>query len=189
MRLLLRKQPRTWDSQCYHYEHILNCPSFQLLNQLWIKSRGGLCFRNLKFSNIALLTKTAWRMIHTPDALWVRILKCKHFKNYHPLQFIKPKNCSWIWTSICAGIDILKKHSMWEVKNGLNIHAFRDNWINDMVVPMCSNQHNLVYMVSDLIDTSTRTWNRDLVEAFFTTDNCNKILNTRIPISGYDRLV
>ncbi|XP_026452355.1 uncharacterized protein LOC113352795 [Papaver somniferum] len=133
--------------------------------------------------------EVAVEMEKKTEEMVMLMLNILHFKNCHPLQYVKPKNCSWVWTSICVGIEILKKHSMWEVRNGLNIHAFRGNWIHDMSEPMCRNYPNLDHMVCDFIDTPTRSWNRELVEDFFTTDNCNKILNTRIPFSGSDRLI
>lgn len=53
------------------------------------KYQGGLGFRNLKHMNLSLLSKTAWKLIHNPDALWVIILRYKYFRNCHPFHHPK----------------------------------------------------------------------------------------------------
>lgn len=61
------------------------------------KYQGVLGFRNLKHVNLSLLSKTAWNLTHNLNALWVR---CKYFKNYHPLNYPKKADCSWAWRNI-----------------------------------------------------------------------------------------
>ncbi|XP_026417054.1 uncharacterized protein LOC113312521 [Papaver somniferum] len=100
--------------------------------------------------NLALLAKTAWLLIHSPNELWVRILKCK---------------------------------------DGSTIHAFSDNWILNASLPLCSSFPNPNYKVSDLINHEDKTWNVALVEAFFTSENSQRICRMRIPVSGCDTLI
>lgn len=128
--------------------------------------RGGLGFRNFRYTNAALLAKTAWLLIHSPDELWVKILKCKYFKNCHPLHHKDTKESSWVWKSICHGLHIIMNNSIWEVRNGVNIHAFLDNWIPNMVSPLCLTYPNPNLCVHSFIDNDTKTWNTDLVKAY-----------------------
>lgn len=148
------------------------------------KMKGGLEFRNLKFTNVALLTKTTWSLIHSEDELWFRILKYKYFKNCHPLHHSEIKDSSWVWKSICHGLSIIKHHAIWEVRNGENIHAFIDNWVPNMSSPLCISYPNPNLRVDSLIDKHLNTWNSKLVQAFFTQENNQKIMNIRIPLGS-----
>ncbi|XP_057793280.1 uncharacterized protein LOC131009894 [Salvia miltiorrhiza] len=45
------------------------------------KNSGGMGFRSLQLFNVAMLGKTAWRLLHDPEALVSRVLKAKYFPN------------------------------------------------------------------------------------------------------------
>ncbi|XP_026396644.1 uncharacterized protein LOC113291311 [Papaver somniferum] len=45
------------------------------------------------------------------------------------------------------------------------------------------------FLVSDLIDKNTNSWNLDLVNAYYAPQNAELIRSTRIPLSGHDRLI
>lgn len=45
------------------------------------KLQGGLGLRDLESFNLALLSKLAWRLMHSPQVLWVRVLKGIYFPN------------------------------------------------------------------------------------------------------------
>ncbi|XP_026410797.1 uncharacterized protein LOC113306023 [Papaver somniferum] len=136
-----------------------------------------------------MLDRLAWALIHSPTELWVKIFKCKYFKNCHPLHARKSLDYSWLWKGIDVGLDIIRKNSIWKVKNGYSIHAFTDNWISDASSPLFHCYPNPNMPVSDFIDPHTRTWNIDLINSFFTLDNAQKIANIRIPLTGDDGLV
>lgn len=64
------------------------------------KSLGGLGFKKYSVFNLAMITKTVWRLIHNQDCLWGKIMKVKYFKNLSPLLLTKdkpPPNSSWLW--------------------------------------------------------------------------------------------
>lgn len=94
-----------------------------------------------------------------------------------------------MWKCICKGIEIIRTNCIWEVKTGENILAFQDNWINKPSEPMFLAYPNPNLKVSDFILEDTKQWNVDLIQCFFTPDNCQKIRNTRLPLTGNDRLV
>ncbi|XP_026434311.1 uncharacterized protein LOC113331883 [Papaver somniferum] len=96
---------------------------------------------------------------------------------------------SWVWSSICHGLDILKEHAHWDIMNGRYVNAFSYNWILNPSLPLCVNQPNPNFKVSEFIMHDTREWNVPLVQAFFTRENCLKICIMRVPISGNDTLV
>ncbi|XP_026434672.1 uncharacterized protein LOC113332339 [Papaver somniferum] len=131
----------------------------------------------------------AWKLIHNPNALWVAILRCKYFNNCHPLHYSKKDDCSWAWRNTCRGLDFILKHSIWEVKDGKSISAFRDRWIYNSCEPMLVANPSPNLTVSDFINDDTKSWNSELVRSFFTPNNAKNILDSRIPISGSDRLI
>ncbi|XP_026459091.1 uncharacterized protein LOC113359716 [Papaver somniferum] len=96
---------------------------------------------------------------------------------------------SWVWASICHGLDILKHHAIWDIRDGNSAHAFTDNWIINPSYPRCVNYPNPNYKVSDFIIAETKSWNVPLVQDFFTNDNSQKICSMRVPLSGSDCLV
>lgn len=61
------------------------------------KKEGGMGFKDFNLMNSTHLAKQAWRAIHNPKSLWVRVLK----EIYHPGEsFINAKrkrNASWSW--------------------------------------------------------------------------------------------
>ncbi|XP_026444346.1 uncharacterized protein LOC113344629 [Papaver somniferum] len=153
------------------------------------KYQGGLGFRNLKHVNLFLLSKTAWKLIHNPNDMWVVILRCKYFENCHPLHYSKKGDYSWAWRSISRGLDFILKHSIWKVKDGKSICAFRDRWIPDSCEPMFVANPNPNLNFSAFIDNETKSRNSELVREFFIPNNTKNILDSRIPLSWSDRLI
>ncbi|XP_026399163.1 uncharacterized protein LOC113295015 [Papaver somniferum] len=153
------------------------------------KQQGGLGFRNLKYMNLPLLSKTTWKLIHNPNALWVIILRYKYFRNVHPLHHPRKTDCSWAWQSISRGLDFIAQNDVWEVKNGKNILAFEDKWLSSPVELVRKTRPNPNLTVSALIDEDTKNWITDLVHAFFTPQNAKNILEFRISFSGNDKLI
>ncbi|XP_026419561.1 uncharacterized protein LOC113315506 [Papaver somniferum] len=153
------------------------------------KLQGGLGFRNLKKMNLALLTKTSWLLIHSPNDMWVQILRCKYFKNYHPLHYKKPWSMSWAWSSIFNGLDILKQHAHWDIKDGSTVNAFSEKWIQNSSQPLCVSYPNPNYKVAEFINHESKNCKTELIESLFTSENNMKICSMRIPTSGSDTLI
>ncbi|XP_026450836.1 uncharacterized protein LOC113350958 [Papaver somniferum] len=57
-----------------------------------------------------------------------------------------------------------------------------------MLLNLVSNA-NPQFAVSEFIDKETKTWNVELVNAYFTQQNASNIFNIRIPLSGCDRII
>lgn len=60
------------------------------------KWQGGMGFRDLRDFNMALLAKQAWRIIHNPNAYWVRMLKGIYFPRTDFLHASRGARPSWI---------------------------------------------------------------------------------------------
>lgn len=70
------------------------------------KKDGDMRFKEFNLMNSAHLAKQAWRVIHHPDALWVRLLKSVYFSNSDFLQAARRRNDSWVWASLVHGKEV-----------------------------------------------------------------------------------
>jgi hypothetical protein len=93
------------------------------------KSEGGMGFRDLKYFNMAMLGKQAWRLMTNPTSLCARILKGKYFPNSNILQAKKGKHTSHTWRAIYDGKNVLQKGIIKRIGNGQNTKVWEDNWI------------------------------------------------------------
>ncbi|XP_026395936.1 uncharacterized protein LOC113290560 [Papaver somniferum] len=82
----------------------------------------GLGFKDARKLNLAMLAKLAWRMVKEPDALWVKTMGARYFRNKSPLRTKCSAKISWTWKCIRQGLDLVQKYSIWEVGNGQDKH-------------------------------------------------------------------
>lgn len=93
------------------------------------KGNGGMGFRDLEAFNCALLAKQFWRMMQTPNAYWVQVLKGIYFPNSSCMEAGKGANPSWLWSGLLEGKATLQQGLRWNVGNGNKINFWSDNWI------------------------------------------------------------
>ncbi|XP_057445027.1 uncharacterized protein LOC130737292 [Lotus japonicus] len=93
------------------------------------KKEGGLGFRDFHYQNLAYLAKQAWRFEHSPNALWVTVLKAIYCPNGNFLEEKKGRNQSWMWTSLLEGRDLLNSGGRWAIGTGEKINVWEDSWI------------------------------------------------------------
>lgn len=86
--------------------------------------------------NLSLLSKTAWKILHSPTNLCIVIVRSKYFKHGRAFLYNKKQDSTWVWKSICYGLDFIDQHYFGEVRNGLDMLAFRDNWFPNPVEPL-----------------------------------------------------
>ncbi|KAF2304673.1 hypothetical protein GH714_037383 [Hevea brasiliensis] len=141
--------------------------SFDSVNIHWLswkrlscsKSLGGLGFKELNLFNVALLAKKAWRVIKTPEALWVKVIKTPealwvkvlkgvYFPSSDFLRAGKRKNPSWGWKSLLEGREALSKELRWNVVGP----SFLDAWSEPLIpsLPSFKNtkRSSLMWMAS-----------------------------------------
>ncbi|CAN1318107.1 LINE-1 retrotransposable element ORF2 protein [Linum perenne] len=125
------------------------------------KQLGGLGFRSFKEFNLAHLAKLGWRIIHNPNALWVRVLKALYFPR---CDFVKAKGHhrpSWIWGSILKGREALFKGLRRNVGNGRDT-TFEDAWFPGTEDFRCQPDEHQSWNIAECIDQERRQW--DLVK-------------------------
>lgn len=82
---------------------------------------------------------------------------------------------------------MIKQFYYWQVGDGNNISIWKDNWIPSMEGPPKSNfVSTAISKVSDLMDSSTKTWKLDILEALFDNATVRSIQEIRIPMSVRD---
>ena len=125
----------------------------------YLKSRGGLGFRNLQAFNLAMLAKQAWRILTNPSSLIARVLKARYFPTDDILSATLGSSPSYSWRSIFNSLGVIRKGTRWRVGNGKQIHIWDDKWLpTPSTHKVISPPINLpIYpMVSSLIDPATK---------------------------------
>ena len=86
------------------------------------KKAGGLGLRYAKDSNIALLSKLGWSLIHNRDELWVKILRSRYGCGNDLLPSVSLKqSCSNLWKGVCQAWPHVQNNLIWRVGDGHSI--------------------------------------------------------------------
>lgn len=116
--------------------------------------------------NTALLAKQAWRVINSPDVLWVKVLKSIYYPDDTFVRARRKRQASWIWSSILHGRDEVLKSARWVVGSGSSIRIQGDIWLASglkITQPLSSE----VSKVQDIIDPSSRRWDIGKIRRLF----------------------
>ena len=62
--------------------------------------KGGLGFRDLSDSNLALFAKQLWRLLQHPASLLARVLKGRYYRHTNPMEVKTSNSPSFGWKSI-----------------------------------------------------------------------------------------
>nr|XP_027120381.1 uncharacterized protein LOC113737334 [Coffea arabica] len=87
-----------------------------------VKGKGGMGFRDLEASNLAMLAKQIWRIVINPNLLVSKVLKARYMKEEDWLGQQPPNNASWCW----------KKGGKWNI-------GLLQLWFNEDIVNQISN--------------------------------------------------
>lgn len=71
------------------------------------KNMGGLGLRKMFEVNMALVAKLGWRLVESPDSLWVRITKSKYRFQFPGNNSINRGGVSWLWRGISLMLPML----------------------------------------------------------------------------------
>lgn len=100
------------------------------------KNENGLCIRDMRLLNQALLANQCWRILNNPSLLTSKILLPKYCSKVD-LQVKPHSNSSWACKSILYGHDLFDEHVSWVVGNGESIKLFHDKWISHWNMLLC----------------------------------------------------
>lgn len=126
------------------------------------KGMGGLGFKDFELFNLAMLARQAWRLLQDPKSLSARILKSIYYPNTTILHATLGNHPSQIWRAIIEGRDTLKQGLTRRIGNGDNTNIWEDNWLprEEMMRPYGCMAANPPEIVSELIDSTSATWNK-----------------------------
>ncbi|CAA7016072.1 unnamed protein product [Microthlaspi erraticum] len=178
-----------WWSSCEHSRKI----HWQSWEKLCLpKCLGGMGFRDIGLFNQALLAKQAWRILQVPNSLIARMLKSRYFPVSDFLNVGLGNRPSYGWRSISFGKDLLSEGLVKKVGNGASTNVWSELWIEDIVMrcPLMKNDRiNIDLKVEELIDFSSRGWDRGKLDDLFYPDDVQRILKHKPVVSKDDFLV
>ena len=90
------------------------------------KSRYGMGFRKLHDFNVVMLGKHGWKLLTNPLSLVARIFKARYFPKSSFLKVEMGTNPSFVWCSIMASQNLLKKGARWRIGRGNQVRIYRD---------------------------------------------------------------
>lgn len=127
------------------------------------KCHGGMCFRDIKLFNLAMLGKQGWRLMSNPDSLCARVLKGKYFPQGEFMTTGKKKNSSSTWRVILAGRKVLEMGLIKRIGDGVSTNIWSDRWIPTAIgnKPICMKDGATAIQVSELLTVDGRSWDGD----------------------------
>ncbi|WVZ78125.1 hypothetical protein U9M48_025887, partial [Paspalum notatum var. saurae] len=98
------------------------------------------------------------------------------------LTKVEKPEISSSWCSILRGVQALKDGLIWRVGDGTNIQIWSDPWIPNVITrhPCTPRGRTILSRVSELIDPTTRSWDKELVNDVFWEEDAKNTL--AIPI-------
>ncbi|OMO62153.1 reverse transcriptase [Corchorus capsularis] len=143
------------------------------------KLDGGLGFRDFEAFNLALLAKQCWRLIREESSLCCRVFKARYFRDETFMRATLGSNPSFVWRSLMAGREVLKKGCRWRIGDGMSVDIWRDEWLNNPPAFRPTPRPGTICQsnpVSVLFDDQGQ-WDVDLVRELFVDDDVARILS------------
>ncbi|PNT62195.1 hypothetical protein BRADI_5g26948v3 [Brachypodium distachyon] len=95
---------------------------------------------------------------------------------------------SYVWRSILKGLEVLKEGLIWRIGDGSNVNIWKDPWLPRGVTRQPSTHKGdcELEMVTELIDTSSFSWNQALITQHFHLDDVPLILSIPLRAQSED---
>lgn len=106
------------------------------------------------------------RLIHNEQSLFYRMYKVRYFPNCSFLMAELGSNPSFVCRSLLTARDVLRKGSTWQVGDSSRIGVTTHKWLPN--APVFLHELDEEMKVCDLIDQSSRQWDRGKLSATFT---------------------
>ena len=124
-----------------------------------------MSFRDIQAFNLAMLAKQVWQLILNTHSLFYQVYKVRYFPNCSFMDVEIGNNPSYVWRSLLAAKEVIKKGSKWQVGDGRYIDVSKHKWLTHKPIFLGKARPNL--FVKDLIDNAIVQWDRDKVFSLF----------------------
>ncbi|XP_057424692.1 uncharacterized protein LOC130718190 [Lotus japonicus] len=152
------------------------------------KFDGGLCFRDFKSFNIALVAKNWWRIFSHSETLLAQVFKGVYFPHEDLLSAKLGYRPSYAWSSIMRSSWIFHEGGLWRIGDGSRVDILNDKWLPNGALVICRQDLMVelgVSKVTHLIDHATNSWKHDLVDFIFHPTTVSIILKNPLPLHGH----
>lgn len=146
------------------------------------KEAGGLGYRSLHGFNLALLGKQGWRLLTRPESLVARVYKARYFKEGDFLSAKLGSNPGFIWRSVFAAQELVRRGARKGIGNGRSVLIYKDPWLpsEDESMVKLGDQSLLGEKVSSLFVIGEKAWDADIVRDLFTVEEARCILGIQL---------
>jgi hypothetical protein len=140
---------------------------------------GGLGFCDIELFNLALLAKQAWRILEDASSLRARILEVVYVLERDFLEAKLGSALSRIWRAILNGRKVLERGLIRRIGTGETTNIWDMNWIprEGRLRPVRRVLPGAPMLVSELIDATSATWDRQKLQAHLLPADVEAIFN------------
>jgi hypothetical protein len=133
------------------------------------KFLGGLGFRDIELSNLALLARQAWRILQEPSSLSARILKAAYFLDTNFLGAALGPSSSRVWRAIVDGKEVLEQGLTRRIGTGEDTNVWHMNWLprDGLMCHVSCISNTPPTHVSELIDPLLFVWDLQVLKTHF----------------------
>ncbi|WJZ86110.1 hypothetical protein VitviT2T_005601 [Vitis vinifera] len=129
--------------------------------------------------------KMCWRFLRNPDSLVTRNFQARYFRNSSFLNAELGSNPSYMWRSILAAQDLLKRGCYWSIASGTKVQVWGDSWLPDssnrlIITPPIAGFDGI--KVDELIIEGL--WREDFIRDKFMARDADLILSIPLPMSS-----
>ncbi|CAN1320546.1 Uncharacterized mitochondrial protein AtMg00310 [Linum perenne] len=134
-----------------------------------------------------MLGKQGWKFLAKPNVLVTRVFKSKYFPKWDYLIAESGYHHSFVWKSILAAQDVVRRGYQWRIEDGSNVGVWKEPWLRDgnncYVETFPSLQLNDL-TVKDLIIPNLWVWNDLLLTQIFCDRDVKVIRQMTPPVQG-----
>jgi hypothetical protein len=136
-------------------------------------------FRDIELFNLALLAKQAWRILEDESSISAQILEAVYFLECDFLEAELGSARSRIWRAILDGREVLERRLIRRIGTGETTNIWDMNWIprEGRLRPVRRVLPGVPMLVSELIDATSATWDRQKLQAHLLPADVEAIFN------------
>ncbi|XP_061365687.1 uncharacterized protein LOC133308973 [Gastrolobium bilobum] len=160
------------------------------------KQLGGLGLRRMKDMNTAFLMKIGHNIMTKPEALWVRVLRCKYNVGGNLMPHIRAsRNNSNLWKGLVSYWDMVLSNSRILLGDGINTAFWTDWWLprHGPLLSYVSNTSSIDSMAQSVSHFVARdgTWDWDCIQHLIPVQVLSCIANmiSPMPLDNHDRVI